>query len=110
MLKNSHLDEDGYLVGDDNKKYDLNDADVIVNVDMQDIIISDNMDEGNISGSIIQMVYKGDHYQYIVRTEDEEDFVVDSEWTWNENDIVSVIIKPEKIKMKLKGDIKKYEI
>lgn len=110
LLKNSHLDEDGYLVGDDNKKYDLNDADVIVNVDMQDIIISDNMDEGNISGSIIQMVYKGDHYQYIVRTEDEEDFVVDSEWTWNENDIVSVIIKPEKIKMKLKGDIKKYEI
>ena len=54
--------------------------------------------------------YKGDHYQYIVRTEDEDDFVVDNEWTWNENDIVSVKISPNKIKMKLKGDIKAYEI
>ena len=110
LLKNSHLDEEGYLIGEDNKKYDLNDADVIVNVDMQDVQMSDKIDEGNISGSIIQMVYKGDHYQYIVRTEDEEDFVVDNEWTWNESDIVSIIIDPSKIKLRLKGDIKKYEI
>ena len=110
LLKGSTLDEEGYLIGPDNKKYDLNDADVIVNVDMQNIEMSDNMEEGNITGSIIQMVYKGDHYQYIIRTEDEEDFVVDNEWTWNENDIVSIKIKPEFIKMKLKGDIKKYEI
>ena len=77
---------------------------------MQDVQMSGKIDEGNISGSIIQMVYKGDHYQYIVRTEDEEDFVVDNEWTWNESDIVSIIIDPSKIKLKLKGDIKKYEI
>lgn len=110
LLKNSHLDEDGYLISEDNKKYDLNDADVIVNVDMQNIDISDKVEEGNITGSIIQIIYKGDHYQYVIRTEDEEDFVVDNEWTWNENDIVSISINPSKIKMKLKGDIKKYEI
>ena len=110
LLKNSHLDEEGYLIGEDGKKYDLNDADVIVNVDMQDIEMSDKVEEGNITGNIIQMVYKGDHYQYIIRTEDEEDFVVDNEWTWNENDQVSITIAPNKIKMKLKGDIKNYEI
>ena len=110
LLKDSHLDEDGYLIGPDGKKYDLNDADVKINVDLTDVEISDNVDEGNIQGKIIQSLYKGDHYQYIVRTEDEDDFVVDNEWTWNENDIVSVKISPNKIKMKLKGDIKAYEI
>jgi len=110
LLKDSHLDEEGYLIGPDNKKYDLNDADVIVNVDMQNIEMSDQVDDANVTGSIIQMVYKGDHYQYIIRTEDEEDYVVDNEWTWNENDTVAINIKPENIKLKLKGDIKKYEI
>ena len=56
------------------------------------------------------MVYKGDHYQLIVRTEDEDDFVVDTEWTWNEFDKVSVKIDPSKIKLMLKGDLSKYEI
>ena len=56
------------------------------------------------------MVYKGDHYQYLVRTEEDEDFIVDNEWTWNENDIVSISIEPSNIKMRLKGDIKKYEL
>lgn len=110
LLKDSHLDEEGYLIGPDNKKYDLNDADVIVNVDMQNIEMSDQVDDAIITGSIIQMVYKGDHYQYIIRTEDEEDYVVDNEWTWNENDTVAINIQPENIKLKLKGDIKKYEI
>ena len=46
----------------------------------------------------------------LLESEDEEDFVVDNEWTWNESDIVSIIIDPSKIKLRLKGDIKKYEI
>ena len=77
---------------------------------MNDIEISDNIEEGNVVGKIIQLVYKGDHYQYIIRTEDEEDFVVDNEWTWNEQDIVSIKISPNKMKLKLKGDIKQYEV
>ena len=56
------------------------------------------------------MVWKGDHYQLIIRTEDEEDFVVDTEWTWNEFDTVSVKINPSKIKLKLKADLSKYEV
>ena len=77
---------------------------------MPDVEISDNLEEGNITGTIIQTVWKGDHYQLIVRTEDEEDFVVDTEWTWNEGDTVSVIIKKENIKLKLKEDLSKHEI
>ena len=77
---------------------------------MDDVEISDDLEDGNITGQIIQMVWKGDHYQLIVRTEDEEDFVVDTVWTWNEMDTVSIKIDPSKIKLKLKEDLSKYEI
>lgn len=110
MVAGSSLDEKGYFHTPDGKVYDLQDIDVIASVDMKDIEISDNLDEGNITGQIIQMVWKGDHYQVIVRTEDEEDFVVDTEWTWNEMDIVSVKIDPKKITLVLKEDLSKYEI
>ncbi|MDD6302942.1 MAG: ABC transporter ATP-binding protein [Bacillales bacterium] len=109
LVEGSSLDEDGYFIAK-GKKYDLNDLDVIVDVDMHDIEISDDLEAGNIVGEIIQMVWKGDHYQLIIRTEDEEDFVVDTEWTWNEFDKVSVKINPSKIKLKLKDDLSKYEI
>ena len=110
LLPGSKLDEEGYLIGKDHKKYDLNDADVRVDVEFNDIVISDNLEEGNVNANIIQIIWKGDHYQIILRTEDEEDFITNSEYTWNENDIVSVSISKEAIKMKLIGDISKYEI
>ena len=43
-------------------------------------------------------------------SEDEEDFVLETEYTWNELDTVSVIIKKENIKLKLKADLADYEI
>ena len=42
--------------------------------------------------------------------ENPEDFVVDTVWTWNEFDKVSVKIDPKKIKLKAKADLSKYEI
>ena len=110
LIKDSFIDEDGYLVDKKGKKYDLTDADVTVNIDMADIEISDDQEAGNITGEIISMIYRGDHYQVIVRTEDGDDFVLDTEWMWNENDLVSIKIDPSKIKLTLKGDITKYEI
>jgi len=110
LLEGSHVDEDGYLVSNDGKKYDLDDFDVKVKVDINKVIISDNLEEGNITGKIIQIIWKGDHYQLTVRTEDEEDFVVNTEYTWNEFDTVSVSINPEDIQMKAKGDISNNEV
>ena len=78
--------------------------DVSVEVGLKDIEIIDNDEDGDACGTIIQIVYKGDHYQVIIRTDDEEeDFVVDTEYTWNENDRVSVKIPRDKIKLKLKA-------
>ena len=40
----------------------------------------------------------------------DDDFVLDTEFTYNENDKVSVKVDPSKIKIRLKGDIANYEI
>ncbi|MGN1235414.1 MAG: spermidine/putrescine ABC transporter ATP-binding protein, partial [Christensenellaceae bacterium] len=53
-------------------------------------------------GKIISIVWKGDHYAYIVRTEEEEeDYVFSCDDLWNEGDLVSVIIPPDKIRLTL---------
>ncbi|MCR5185092.1 MAG: ABC transporter ATP-binding protein [Bacilli bacterium] len=108
ILPGSQIDEEGYLVGKDGKKYDLNDADVIAEVGLNDLGISDIEDEKCLSGVIVDTVYKGDHYQVMVRTEQDEEFIFETAYTWNVNDIVWITIPKEKIKLTLKGDIKKY--
>lgn len=110
LVKDSHIDEDGYVVASTGQKYDFTDADVTVEIEMNAIEISDDLEAGNLVGEIIEMVYIGDHYQLVVRTEDEDDFVVDTEWTWNEFDKVSISVKKEMMKLTLKGDIARYEI
>ena len=108
LIPGSTVDEDGYLVDKDGKRYDLTDADVKVEIGLKDIEIVDDEEEGNITGEIVSIIYKGDHYQVIVRTDEDEDFVVDTEYTWNESDLVNVKIAPEKIKMTLKLEAKNY--
>ena len=110
LLKGSHVDDELYLIAENGKKYDLDDADVIAEIGLSDIEIVDGHDNGNANGVILQTMYMGDHYQVIVRTEEEEDFVVDTQDNWNEGDLVSVIVKPEHISLTLKGSIEKYEV
>ena len=108
LYPGSILDEEGYLITADGERIDLTDVDVNVEVGLKDIEISDDQEVGGTIGNIVSMIYKGDHYQLIVRTdENEEDFVFDTEDTWNENDRVSVIIAKEKIKLTLKQEIKR---
>ena len=110
LLKNSHVDDELYLIAENGKKYDLDDADVIAEIGLGDIEIVDGYDNGNANGIVVSTIYIGDHWQVIVRTQEEEDFVVDTQDTWNEGDLVSVIVKPEKISLTLKGNIDKYEV
>ena len=108
LYPGSHLDEEGYLITADGEKIDLTDVDVNVEVGLKDIEISDDAEAGGAVGNIVSIIYKGDHYQLIVRTdENEEDYVFDTEDAWNENDRVSVIISKEKIKLTLKQEIRR---
>ena len=108
LLPGSHLDEEGYLVDAAGTKYDLTDADVKAEIGLHDIEIIDNEEDGIVAGEIVSIIYKGDHYQVIIRTANDEDFVVDTEYTWNEFDRVSVKVDPAKIKLTLKDEVKKY--
>ena len=108
FVPGSSIDEEGYLIDSKGLKYDFTDADVKVEVGLKDIEIIDNEDDGNVCGEIISIIYKGDHYQVIIRTDNYDDFVVDTQWTWNEFDRVSVKIPKDKIKITLKQEAKKY--
>ena len=110
LLKGSHVDDELYLIGPNGVKYDLDDADVIAEINFGDIEIIDGYDNGNANGVIVDTIYIGDHYSVMVRTDEEEDFIVDTDYTWNEGDLVSVKVKPESITLTLKGDISKYEV
>ncbi len=110
LIKGSHLDEDGYLVDKEGHRYDLNDADVFAEIGLNDIEISDVEDSGPVCGEIVDIVYKGDHYQVLVRTELEEDFIIDTLYLWNINDTVWVNVPKNKITLTLKGDVKKYAL
>lgn len=102
LYPGSHLDEEGYLITAKGEKLDLTDTEVNVEVGLLDITMSDNEEEGGARGNIISLIYKSEYYRYIVRTENEEDYVLACEDLWNENDRVSLIIPKEKIKLTLK--------
>ena len=109
LYPNSHLDEEGYLITAKGEKIDLTDVEVNVEVGLHDITMSDNPEDGGAQGHIISLIYKSEYYRYIVRTENEEDYVLACEDLWNENDLVSLIIPKEKIRLTLKNpeEIKK---
>ena len=102
LYPGSHLDEEGYLITAKGEQLDLTGTEVNVEVGLHDITMSDNLEEGGAQGNIISLIYKSEYYRYIVRTENEEDYVLACEDLWNENDLVSLIIPKEKIKLSLK--------
>lgn len=103
LYPGSRIDEEEYLVTAEGERLDLTGTEVTVEVGLEDIQISDDENAGGTTGHIISIIYKGDHYRLIVRTdESEEDFVFRTDDLWNENDYVSVIIPKEKIKLFLK--------
>lgn len=94
---------DDVLVDEKGNEIDVVGKEVSVSIPVfGSIEMSDDADKGGTTGNIISLIYKGDHYQYIVRTENEYDFIFDDEYLWNENDFVSLIIPKENISLKLK--------
>lgn len=54
--------------------------------------LSDDPEEGYFQGNIISIIYKGDHYNYRVLSENKVEYSVDDEDLWNIGDFVSVVI------------------
>jgi spermidine/putrescine transport system ATP-binding protein len=103
LYPGSYIDAEEYLVKPDGLRLDMTGVEVEVEVPISAVSMSDDENVGGAHGNIISLIYKGDHYNYIVRTENEEDFVINDEYLWNEGDYVSVVIAKEDIKLKLKN-------
>ena len=94
--------KDNVLVDENNEAVDTAKLKVMVSIQPYDIRMSDNVDEGLVSGHIINLIYKGDHYSYVVRTEYGHDIIVDDEYLWNMDDAVGLVMPEDKMKFQLK--------
>jgi spermidine/putrescine transport system ATP-binding protein len=75
---------------------------ILVSIEPGDIKMSDDEEEGLTSGKIINLIYKGDHYSYVVRTIHGHDLIVDDEYLWNMDDTVGLILPVEKMRFSVK--------
>ncbi len=108
LIPESKVDEDG-IVTFNKKQYDFANADVVATISPRAIKVSDDTSEANVVGEVITSFYKGDHYNMLIRTDDDEDFFVSTPFNFNPGDIVGIRVEKEDIQLKLKGDIDKYE-
>ena len=103
LFPGAKMNEEEVLVDENNKEIDVSKVVVNVEVPFDAISISDDLGASDIHGNIISLIYIGDHYEIMVRTDDEEDFILNTPDLWNENDRVSVIIDLSKTHFSRKG-------
>ncbi len=97
IIKGSKRLEDGTLVDAGGDTIDVDRVRVQVAIRPQDIEMTDEQDVGLVQGNITNLIYKGDHYSYVVSTDVEQDFIVDDEDLWNMGDRVSLTAPVEKM-------------
>ena len=90
------------LVDENNEAIDTAKLKVMVSIQPYDIRMSDNVEEGLVSGHIINLIYKGDNYSYVIRTEYGHDLIVDDEYLWNMDDAAGLVMLEYKMKFQLK--------
>ena len=103
LFPGAKFNEEETLVDENGNEISVSDLEVNVEVPFEAITISDDLNASDIQGNIISLIYIGDHYEIMVRTDDDEDFILNTPDLWNENDRVSVIIDKSKINISRKG-------
>lgn len=99
LYPGSHIDENGNLITSEGEYVDLADIPVKVEIPVNVPYMSDDENEGGACGNIISLIYKGDHYNYLIKTKSGYEYVLNDEYLWNENDYVSIVIPKEAIKL-----------
>jgi len=102
IIRGSRRREDGTVVDANGEVLEPGRVRILVSIQPDDIEMTDDQDAGLSRGTISNLIYKGDHYSYIIHTELEQDFVVDDEYLWNMDDRVSLLMPVEKMKFTLK--------
>ena len=101
IIKGSRRTEDGTLLDGSGDAIDPRKTHILVSIQPQDIVMTDHVEEGLVEGYIRNLIYKGDHYSYVIRTDIDQDFIVNDEYLWNMDDHVGLIMPIEKMTFKL---------
>lgn len=102
LYPNSVL-EDNVLYSKEGRQIKVDGTRIEISFESKDAGLSDDPEEGLVQGKIVSIIYKGDHYSYTVRSENDLDYYVNDEWLWNIGDYVSVVVPEEKIQYRLNG-------
>lgn len=96
VLKN----ENGDFVSENQEHLDLSGKDVIASIENKDIILYDHDSQGQFSGEIVSILFKGDHYYLEIKTDYNQFFFVETNDIWDDGDRVGIELPQEKIKLK----------
>lgn len=102
IIKGSKRAEDGTLLDASGEEIDPRKIRVMAAIGPNDIKMTDHQDEGLVQGYISNLIYKGDHYSYVIHTDMGQDFVVNDEYLWNMDDQVGLIMPVEKMTFSVK--------
>lgn len=102
ILKGSKRMEDGTLVDASGEEIDPRKIRIMAAIGPNDIRLTDHQEEGLVQGYISNLIYKGDHYSYVIHTDLGQDFVVNDEYLWNMDDQVGLIMPIEKMTFSVK--------
>ena len=102
IIPGSRRQEDGTLIDSTGDVIDPQRTRIIVAIHPADITMTDHVEDGLVDGYISNLIYKGDHYSYVIRTDLEQDFIVDDEYLWNMDDHVGLLMPIEKMSFRLR--------
>lgn len=102
LIPGSRRNESGELLDALGEVVDTARTKVQVAIQPQDIVMTDDQEQGLVQGTISNLIYKGDHYSYVIHTDIGQDFVVNDEYLWNMDDAVGLIMPVEKMTFTVK--------
>jgi spermidine/putrescine transport system ATP-binding protein len=102
IIKGSKRLDNGTLIDANGEQIRLDRIRIQAEIQPEDIQMTDDQEQGLVQGFISNLIYKGDHYSYVIHTDLEQDFVVDDEFLWNMDDRVGLIMPADKMKFTVK--------
>ena len=95
-------EKDGALVDANGQAIAWENVKVTMSFMPEDAALSDDAEAGFVAGDIFNFIFMDDYYRYRVRSESEEDYIVNDAYLWNVEDHVSVSVPMEKMKFELR--------
>ena len=84
--------------------YHGEDVKVNVEVDFDKFELLDDIEKAEVIGDVRFILYKGDHYHIMVMTEGRVNVYVDTNYVWDERDLVGIKILPKDMRIKFAAE------